>query len=228
MWPPGWTPLFEIVYPDNRIVVKYDWEGLALLAMVNNETGQEKTRLELTNIAFQNQCRLVVAFDKTIAQVREENEPNLEGYVCTWHLGDCPPLKVKVKFLDYCRLHRLLTSISPKEIWRMLKDGESFNELFDGTPSHYQDWVNYWRNGLQAEYGKYEQKAKAIWASCSLPKDGQDKEARKQLAQFFTAGDRKSVSGVLFKMLDEQPYDEIIWKLCRDRTRDEEPFRREE
>lgn len=227
VWPEGWTPLFEIVYPDNRIVVKYEWEGLALLAIVNNETGQEKTRQELEAIAANNHCSLVRAFDKTMTAIREENTPNSEGYVCTWNLGQCAPLKVKVKFIDYCRLHRLLTSISPKEIWRMLKDGEPFTELLVDTPSHYQEWVNYWKNGLQSEYGRIEQKALAIWASCELPKDGADKQSRKQLAEFFTMDGRKSVSGILFKMLDGQPYDEVIWKLCRDKTRDQEPFKRE-
>ena len=104
----------------------------------------------------------------------------------------------------------------------MLKDGESFAELFNDTPSHYQEWVNYWKNGLQSEFGRIEQKAKAIWEQ--RPKDAD----RKGMAEFFTLGDRKSVSAIMFKMLDGKPYDEIVWKLCRDKTRDQEPFRREE
>lgn len=227
-WPDGWTPLFEIIYPDNRIVVKYEWEGLALLGMVNIETGEEMPYLELEPIARHNDCKLVRRVDSTIKECKAENTENAEGYVLTWNLGHCPPLKIKVKFLDYCRLHKLLTSISPKAIWVMLKAGQPFDELMDGTPSHYQEWVNYWKNGLQAAYGRIEQKAQMIYQSCPLPKDGVDKESRKALAEFFTMGDRKSVSGVLFKMLDGQPYDEVIWKMCRDKTRDQEPFRREE
>src|ERR1700683_5287554 len=41
VWPEGWTPLFSIISPENRIVVKYKWEGLSLLALVNIETGEE-------------------------------------------------------------------------------------------------------------------------------------------------------------------------------------------
>lgn len=227
VWPEGWTPLFEIVYPDNRIVVKYDWEGLVLLALVNNETGEEMDygRLEIYGQTLG--CPVVRRVWNTVAQLREENISNEEGYVCTWHLGARPPLKVKIKFLDYCRLHRLLTSISPKAIWEMLKDGQPFGELLVDTPSHYQEWVNYWKNGLQAEYGRIEQMAKAIYASCLLPKNGQDKDARKKLAEFFTLGDRKSVAGICFKMLDGQPYEEVIWKMVRDKTRDQEPFKRD-
>lgn len=227
VWPEGWTPVFEIVYPDNRIVVKYDWEGLALLALVNNETGEEYSREGLKELALFNGCRLVKQVWNTVTGLKELNEPNAEGYVCTWHLGPRPPLKIKIKFVDYCRLHRLLTSISPKAIWEMLKDGLPFDDLLTNTPSHYQEWVNYWKNGLQSEYGRIEQKAQAVYASCPLPKDGQDKEARKKLAEFFTLGDRKDVCGILFKMLDGQPYDDVIWKLAREKTRDQEPFKRE-
>jgi RNA ligase len=226
-WPDGWTPLFEIVYPDNRIVVRYGWEGLSLLSLVNNETGEELPYSSLFEIGSANGCRVVPLHRLTLDECRSDTQDNFEGYVATWHRAGQTPLKLKIKLIEYCRLHRLLTSISPKEIWRMLKDGESLEELFKDTPSHYQEWVSYWRNGLQAEYGRIEQKAQAIWASCRLPKNGADKDARKKLAEFFTLGDRKDVSGVLFKMLDEQPYAEVIWKMCRDKTRDQEPFRRE-
>ena len=221
-WPIGWTPLFEIIYPDNRIVVKYETEGLFLLALVNIETGEEMAHSDLKNLAVANKAILVSKLDITLEQARIDNEPNAEGYVATWRRDGAPPLKIKIKFVEYCRLHRLLTSISPKEIWRMLKDGESFAELFNDTPSHYQEWVNYWKNGLQSEFGRIEQKAKAIWEQ--RPKDAD----RKGMAEFFTLGDRKSVSAIMFKMLDGKPYDEIVWKLCRDKTRDQEPFRREE
>lgn len=226
-WPEGWTPLFEIIYPDNRIVVKYDYEGLVLLAMVHTETGEEIEYGRLKEIGDSNGCRVARRVWNTVDQIRTFNEPNAEGYVATWHKIGKPPLKVKIKFLDYCRLHRLLTSISPKAIWEMLRDGRPFDELLTDTPSHYQEWVNSWRNRLQSEYGRIEQKAQTVYASCPHPYNGQDKDARKQLAEFFTAGDRKSVSQVLFKMLDNQSYDEVIWKMVKEKTRDQEPFRRE-
>lgn len=224
----GWTYLFEIIYPDNRIVVKYDWEGLALLAAINNETGEEMQRSNLEAAATLLECRIVPQVPYSIAECRTANKENEEGYVFTWHKDGQPPLKLKVKFIDYVRLHRLLTQISPKRIWEMLRDHESFDELFDHTPSHYQEWVNYWKNGLQAEYGRYEQKAKIVWESYQQPKDGQDKAQRKAFAEFVTLADRKDVAGILFQMLDGKSYEENIWKLCRNKVRDQEPFRREE
>lgn len=226
-WPEGWTPIFEIIYPDNRIVVKYEREGLFLLALKNIETGEEAPYSDLDALALRNNIPTVKLHTVTLDEARADNQDNFEGYVATWPTVGVPPFKVKIKLVEYCRLHRLLTGISPKEIWRMLKDGDSFESLFENVPQHYSDWVNYWKNGLQSEFGRIEQKAKAIWTNCDLPKDGHDKDSRKKLAEFFTMGDRKDVSGILFKMLDDCSYDETIWRLVRGKTRDQEPFKRE-
>lgn len=224
-WPDGWTPVFEIIYPENRVVVKYEHEGLTLLSAVNNETGEEMRHADLVELGRSNECPVVQLFRKSLDECRAENTNNAEGYVLTWHFDGRPPLKVKVKFEEYVRLHHLMTGISPKEIWRMLQRGESFDYLLNDVPTHYAEWVNYWRAALTAEYGRIEQKAKAIWAMCPLPKDGKDRETRKQLASYFTNGDIAKVSGVLFKMLDAQPYDEVIWKMCRDMVTAEPCFR---
>jgi RNA ligase len=224
-WPDGWTPLFEIIYPDNRVVVKYDHEGLTLLGMVHIQTGEEIPYSALRYWGNHNSCPVVKLHNKTLADCRAENIPNSEGYVATWLRAGQPPVKIKVKFQDYFRLHHLLTGISPKEIWTQLKDGLSIDYMTEDVPSHFADWVNGWKGSLQAEYGRIEQKAKGIWANCPLPKDGTDKAARKALAEFFTLGDRREVSGILFKMLDRQSYEEVIWKLLRPMTAGLDPFK---
>lgn len=225
VWPDGWTPVFEIIYPDNRIVVNYSYEGLVLLACINIETGTEMSHKELHALGFANGCRTVLLFNKSVDECRADEIDNAEGYVLTWPRPNQPSFKVKVKFQEYFRLHHLMTGISPKEIWRMLKDGESFDDITGNVPAHYETWVNYWKGSLESEYGRFEQKAKAIFATCPLPKTSGDKEARKQLAEFFTMGDRKEVAPIMFKMLDGQAYDEVIWKLVRPLTADQGCFK---
>lgn len=225
VWPEGWTPLFEIIYPENRVVVHYPWEGLTLLALVNMATGEEMTRGEVENIGWQNGCKVVTRFDKSIEECQKQENDNFEGYVLTWHVPGRAPLKIKVKLAEYMRLHHLLTGISPKEIWRMLQNGESFNDLVTNVPEHYSAWINSWKSALQSEYGRIEQKARAVYANCPLPKNGADKESRKKLAAYFTAGELVAISGVLFKMLDGQSYEEIIWKMCRPMISSQQCFR---
>ena len=38
---------------------------------------------------------------------------------------------------------------------------------------------------------------------------------RKLVAKLFTNKTNKKISGILFAMLDEKPYDKIIWKLIK-------------
>ncbi len=51
------TPLFEIIYPENRIVVKYDWEGLVLIGLVSIHSGYEYNWITLLKHAQYNGIR---------------------------------------------------------------------------------------------------------------------------------------------------------------------------
>jgi len=222
-WPETFTPLFKIVYPGNRIVVKYDWEGLILLGMVEKESGRELYHRHLVGYGQKNNCRVVPLFNKSIADCRTEEQNNAEGYVATWNHGlPRPPLKIKIKFIEYRRLHRLMTGRSPKEIWRMLKDGEVFDA---DVPEHYAEWLRGWRELLLGEYYRLETKAKNIYDTCDLEKDGQNKDSRRKLAEYFNRVEHREVNGVLFKMLDGESYQEIIWKLIKPLTKSYDPFR---
>jgi RNA ligase len=224
-WPEGWTPLFEIIYPANRVVVKYDFEGLTLLGMVNIETGEEMRYPALVTWAKGNGCRVVELANKSIEECRSEDTKNAEGYVLSWHREAAPSIKIKIKFNDYFRLHHLLTGLSPKAVWEMLRDGLPFDEVTTDVPVHFLEWLNSWRGALEAEYGRIEQKAKAIWAQCPLPKDGKDKESRKALAEFFRMGDRLEVAPILFGMLDGKDNSAAIWKMVRPLTASEDCFK---
>jgi RNA ligase len=220
-WPGGWTPLFEIIYPENRVVVKYDFEGLILIGCVNNESGLEMTHDQLEALGADTGCRVVHLVTKPLDCCREENLDNEEGYVATWHFDDQPPLKIKIKFATYFRLHRLLTSTSPKRIWEYLKDGLDLGELIEETPEHYREWFNGWVGELQSEYGRIEMKARAIYAQCPIPRDA----IRKELALYFTQPAFRQYSGILFSLLDGKSYEETIWKIVREKTRDGQAFR---
>jgi RNA ligase len=65
----GYTPLFEIIYPENQIVVRYAWQGLMLLALVNIETGEELSRKDLEQFAAANEYELVPVFDKPLSSL---------------------------------------------------------------------------------------------------------------------------------------------------------------
>ena len=137
MWLDGYTPLFEIVYPENQIVVKYDFSGLVLLAAVNNETGEELGREDLKELARVNMVRIVDEFYKPLDLCVTDDAPNEEGYVASWSRPGTWPLRVKIKMETYCRLHRLLTQTNPVTIWEMLKDGLDLTTLTADVPAEF-------------------------------------------------------------------------------------------
>ena len=51
-FPEGWTPVFEGLHPDLRIVVNYgDRKELVLLTVINNETGEEMSPAKLREVS---------------------------------------------------------------------------------------------------------------------------------------------------------------------------------
>src|SRR5208337_2702202 len=87
-WPAGYTPVFEGICSSLRIVVGYEFEGLVLLALVNNETGEELNQTSLRVWAAKNGVKTPRVFDYDWQYAREKSmDPdieNFEGYVLCW------------------------------------------------------------------------------------------------------------------------------------------------
>jgi len=150
--------LFEIVYPANQIVVKYDWSGLVLL--------QQSTTTADANSAILSQeiCTgpgIIDCYAACQASNRSHHEDidNEEGYVATWLNAAGPPLKVKIKYATYCRLHRMLTQTSPLTVWEALRDNLDLDKLSADSPAEFQTWVGSVIRDLRGKYAAIEQAA---------------------------------------------------------------------
>jgi len=121
------TILCEIIYKENRIVVDYgDLEDLVLLGAIETETGKELDLTELAHLPF-NQVK---EFDVNSIDDLPKDTKNFEGYVVKFENG----LRVKVKLDEYCRLHRVMTGITPNRIWESLKNGDNIEEMIKDLP----------------------------------------------------------------------------------------------
>lgn len=226
---PEWvTPVFEIIYPANRIVVQYDWEGLTLLSMIDNKTGYEPPYAILR--AY---CEswpgfpLVKKFARSLGQCMADNDKNAEGYVLTWKHPHQAPFRVKVKFSEYVRLHKLITGVSPKAIWEILAQGHSLEPMRAGDlPVHFTAWVGKWQAKLQSEYQAIEQEALEVFQQWQPTEITNGVSERKQAAAVFTQYPR--LAAILFKMLDHQPYELLIWKMLKPKVEAGDVFKRDE
>jgi len=219
----GYTPLFEIIYPENQIVVKYPWSGLILLAMVNIKTGEELDRKQLEHFAAANNYEVVEQFNKPLSALVGEDTPNEEGYVVSWPRIGTSPLRCKVKYSTYCRLHKLLTQTSAVTIWEMLRDGSDIAALTVDVPKEFKVWVEIVQSRLKSSYEEIESKAMLAMAKYDGKVHDLTPDERKQFALY--AVKQNPVTPILFAMLDRKEYAPIIWKMIRPDGARENPFK---
>ena len=200
---PKYTYLFEIIYPENRIVVQYgDQEDLVLTAIVETKTGKE---LPLQNTGFTTVEKLEGV--KDLRDLKKLALPNKEGFVVRFKNG----FRLKVKFEEYVRLHRILTGISSKNIWEYLKTKQSIEPLLADVPDEFYDWVHATIDKLNLRYQQIENAAKVEFKIL---------ENRKETAFYFNTCRYQKI---LFHMLDGKDYSKIIWRMIEPAF--EKPFR---
>lgn len=128
----GLTYIFELIHPENRIVVDYGGQReLVLLAALHTETGAECDIYTDRFAEFSRAALLshedIHALDRA-GRLAEGVVINMDGY------------RVKVKTDEYLRLHRIVTNFTPRRVWESLSNGESLE--FEGMPEEFQDWLD--------------------------------------------------------------------------------------
>jgi RNA ligase len=219
----GWTLLFEIIYPENRIVCKYDWAGLILLAaMRNGYQGGEMGYSDMLRSGEYNFLRVAQRSKKTLDECVAEDVVNKEGYVVKWHRGSsAPAYRCKIKHPNYVRLHKIVTTSNPKEIWQMVVDGADFSQLLgNDMPGHFKEYVNSWRKKISQGYKEIDEKVNKVLLECQLPMIPNDKEARKALAAYFNQ--YPDISSLLFAKLDgmDTGYRRMVYEMIKPKGND--------
>jgi RNA ligase len=189
------TYLLEIIYRENRIVVDYgDMDDLILLAIIDTKTGND---CPLEYIGFP----IVKKYDgiNDIEQLRKLEENNKEGFVIKFKNG----FRVKLKFQEYARLHRIITGVSNIAIWEYLSEGKPFDELLEKVPDEFFNFVKNTQKELINQFNEIEKECKHVFKELGN---------RKETAIYFQS---QKYPSILFNMLDKTPYDNKIWKLIR-------------
>ena len=231
-WPKSITPVVEIIFKENRIVVEYDYEGLVLLGIIDSKTGKEEPRIRLERFGGLMGLPVVKKFNKSLIECATENGPNFEGYVVTFING----VKVKVKFEEYCRLHRVLTGLSPIAVWEMLKNGQS-NEIEDlltdlRIPEGFKKWLSKWSHKLTLEFIGINMASHTLHAQAiveGLIKPEYTRPERATLARWVLKKTEEVPyqKGLQFALADGKDIKEDVWDLIRPNGKDADPFKRD-
>lgn len=189
---PNYTYLFEIIYPENRIIVDYgNFADLVMLAVIRKSDGAD---MALEDLGFP----MVKLYDgiKDFAELASYEEPNKEGFVIRFESG----LRVKAKFAEYKRLHRLLTGLSARGIWEAIQTEDGLQPIIDRVPDEFYSWVRSIEQELQNSF-------QSIQRQCQT--DFKDFGDRKTTALYFK---QCRYPAILSRMLDGKEYESLIWK----------------
>jgi RNA ligase len=134
----GITYIFELIHPENRIVLDYgDTKALYLIAARDTETGNEYD-IYANRFAVFNKVQTVPNLESHMSQL-------VEGVVVK--TGDH---RYKLKTGEYLRLHRIVTEFTPKRVWEALSTGDSLE--FTNMPEEFDAWLKETIGGFQSAY----------------------------------------------------------------------------
>jgi RNA ligase len=200
---PTKTYLFEIIYPENRIVIDFgDARKLVLLAVIDTKSGFE------IPLPTHEYFEIVKRYEglNDLKQLKALEEQNREGFVVKFKSG----YRLKVKFEEYVRIHKIITRVSTINIWGYLKEGQEFLPILERVPDEFYDWVKQTHAKLLNNFAQIEAEAKSEFKILST---------KKETALYYQTC---KYPAILFKMMENRPYDHIIWKMIRPKF--EKPF----
>lgn len=206
--PQDCTPVFEIIYPSNRIVVDYKGETFLSLLAIFELSGEEWHPRRVDQIAEKCGFRRPRRYN---IDLRSEIpfEENSEGYVARFASGK----RVKVKSPAYLRVHRLLNHMSPKGVIELIRGkeyGVTLRELPEGIQRDFDDIRAYVQNmhdtlRVQAEditlrIPEGDRKTQALWIQANTP---------------------NALTGIVFGLLDKKSMGDKIWKIVLEKVKEE-------
>lgn len=198
--PAGTTVLFEIIYPDNRIVIDYDGlDDLVLLGAVDIATGRT-----VPVDGWPGPSVETFAYDTLADALAAPARDNREGFV-VHRLED--DVRVKVKYEEYLRLHRIVTGLNARVVWESLLTPGAFDALVVDLPDEFHRWAGDIARDLTAQVDELATQVEAAYADivATLP----DGFSRKDFA--MTAA-KHPLRGFLFHRLDDHDYRAGLWQ----------------
>jgi RNA ligase len=203
----GLTPLLEFVSPENRIVVRYDFAELVLLAVRNNETGDYMDIEEFRN------DRLLFAIAPNYGSVEE----NLDEYIERQRGRDgregdiiaIGNMRYKIKNDWYVRIHKVKDRIrTDRHILALLLEGE----LDDAYPHLDEEDYNYVKAYEAKFHLVYNQKLVHLTAVAKEALNKSDGDKKKLATQILPA--MKNISkqdfSFIFSVADGRDLNQMI------------------
>lgn len=210
---PGYTYLFEIIYPENRIVCEYNYEDVVMLGCIEVTDGGE---VDIHNEYYTNNFNVVKRYDgiKDYSTLKGIIKDNQEGFVIRFSNGE----RMKIKGEEYLRLHKIMTEISTKSVWEVLSNGDNMEDLLKDVPDEFYTKIKEYENILKNEFNTLKKEYEWIFNKVrNTYFEVYGKEFTR--AEFASLAKRYKYPSILFSMLDGRDVSPIIWKIIQPKFR---------
>lgn len=152
LWVPDedYTFMYEIIYPEGRIVLDYSgMDDLILLGAIHKGTGRSVDRATLEGFNWPGPVAEVFEFSSLDEVFRADQTANREGFVIHFLDND---ERLKVKFEEYLAIHRLLFNLSERRVWEMLSSGMDVDDWVRQIPDEFSADATAWIDGLRQRH----------------------------------------------------------------------------
>lgn len=191
------TYLFEVIYPENRIVCDYgDRREVVLLGVVDTHTGDEYSACEFPSL---NPVRML-PMDTDARSLRSIITDREEGYVVRFSNN----FRVKVKGARYLELHRMISGITSRMVWERLSTGQTLDDVTEMVDEEIREWIERKASQLIGEFEAIRNDAENSVMMAMVF------DNRKQQAKVICECE-PAVRSAAFAMLDGKYPDKIIW-----------------
>lgn len=202
------TDLFEIIYPENRIVLDYgDTNELRYLGSVINHSGGHYWNGVLIGYYDMPKNHFLVNgwYGQVLGQI-DLHRPNAEGVVI---LNEDTGERLKLKQEDYIELHKVMTGLNERQLWEWMSQGKYIPDILADLPEELHGWAKPVMVGLCDRFLNLKLEVRQAWVESRYME-------RKEFA-LFNAGKEAWMKGALFAKYDgnDVRVSEIIWKALR-------------
>jgi RNA ligase len=210
---PGYTYLFEIIYPDNRIVVDYgNSERMVMLACIDCSSDGIESDIHIPY--YMDNFTVVKKYDgvKDFKELKTMVKDDQEGFIVKFTNGD----RIKIKGVEYLRLHKIMTNMSTTAVWECLKNGDDIETLLKDVPDEFYKKIKSYVGDLKYSHYQISERAGKLHDGFRYGKYGDvDPEPTKKEFAEFVFKQEKVLHPVMFAMWDKKNYEEIIWRIIR-------------
>lgn len=204
---------FEILYPENKIVLEYgDLEDIILLGArkrIDNREYISYDDLISQDLGFPVVKRLnhLKTGVRTWEDLRSLDVPNKEGLIVEYGNG----YRFKLKYDWYVKAHRIVSDISNRRVWEYMSEnnGKLPESLLCAVPDEFYDWLRGVASELNNKAYHFRLECEEVYDDV-LETVGEDME-RKEYALFVKSKYPEYI-GVFFQMFDGKDISDYVWK----------------